>query len=196
MTARMCPDVPDAQRSGTTARIHLEVKPDSSVQATSWSAHPAKQRPRAALGAAAVILLMGAAAWLSFGWAWGIGAVVLLVASLNRFFLRSRFELDERCLVARYPLRTQRIEWCDVRRFVTDEHGGYLSTRSVPSRMDAYRGVHLLFAANREEVAERIRSHTRAAQTAAAVSTSANDVSISNLGAPPHVAVASGGGPA
>jgi hypothetical protein len=90
--------------------------------------------------------------------------------------------------VARFPLRTQRIEWRDVRRFVTDDHGGYLSTRAVASRMDAYRGVHLLFGADRQAIVERIRTQIRAARVASSADCSASTIANSSHGAQPNVA--------
>ena len=35
----------------------------------------------------------------------------------------------------------QRLRWPDVRRFVHDAHGGYLSTRARPSTLDAFRAA-------------------------------------------------------
>ena len=39
-------------------------------------------------------------------------------------------DYDADGITARYPLRSQRCRWADVRRFMADAHGGYLSTRS------------------------------------------------------------------
>jgi hypothetical protein len=96
------------------------------------------------------------------GVAWGILALAVLFLSLGRFFFASRFILDGEGVTARYLLRTQRCRWSEVRRFCHDSRGAYLSTRSRPSRLDAYRGVHLLFGPVREEVLEAIRSRLAA----------------------------------
>jgi hypothetical protein len=165
-----------------------EMKSETPMPLASWTAHPARRRPRAAIAAATIVLLVGVATWISFGVAWGVGAVVILTASLNRFFLPSHFEINEHGLVARFQLRTQRIEWRDVRRFVTDDHGGYLSTRAVASRMDAYRGVHLLFGADRQAIVERIRTQIRAARVASSADCSASTIANSSHGAQPNVA--------
>jgi hypothetical protein len=100
--------------------------------------------------------------------------------SLNRFFLPSRFSIDAHGITAQFPLRRKHLRWRDVRRFLHDQHGGYLSTRSRASRLDAFSGMHLMFGQQREEVMQRIRAGMAAAsqlvesQDAAAPATAPN----------------------
>jgi hypothetical protein len=126
-----------------------------------WTAHPARERPgRAALGVA-IIAGIAAAAYLSFGWEWSVASALILILSLNRFFLPSRFELDNDRIVARNPLRSRTLHWRDVRRFVSDADGGFLSTRSRRSFMDPSSGMHLLFGgdeAQRHQIIQCIRA--------------------------------------
>ena len=125
-----------------------------------WQAHPAGERVGAAILGAVVILAITAAVFLFSGnWGWSVVSIVVLGAALNRFYLPSRFTIDADGITARFPLRTQRFRWQDVRRFVIDEHGGYLSTRSTRSWLDAYRGLHILFGNQRNAVIDRIRAH-------------------------------------
>ena len=112
------------------------------------------------MAAAGLIVAFAAAIWISFGSpGWAIFGIVALVVALNRFFFPSRFKLDTEGITARFPLRTQRLGWADVRRFVVDEHGAYLSTRQARSRLDGYRGLHLLLGRNRSNVLDHIRAH-------------------------------------
>jgi hypothetical protein len=127
-----------------------------------WTAHPAAERPGMALVACAVIALLAAAAWWSFGWMWAVVSALVLVLSLNRFFFASRFVVDDDSITARYLFRSQRLLWKEVRRFVSDARGGYLSTRAVASRLDAYRGLHVIFGADRATVVELIKNRIRA----------------------------------
>ncbi len=125
----------------------------------SWQVHPARERRGAAVATSLIILAVAGAVWASVAnWAWAALAVVLLLVGLNRFFFPSRFTIDESGITAKYPLRTLRYRWEDLRRFVCDRHGGYLSTRSRRSRLDAYRGMHLLFGRDREAVIGQIRA--------------------------------------
>ncbi len=132
----------------------------SSTAEFTWHAHPASERTGPAVLGLVVILGLAAAILASFGsLAWSGLAVVFLVVSLNRFYFRSRFHVDDEGITARFPLRTRRLLWRDVRRFAVDEHGGYLSTRANRSWLDAYRGLHLLFGTQRDAVIEQVRSH-------------------------------------
>lgn len=138
------------------------------VTSFSWSAHPFRERPgRALLGCVWItaFVLMVYATMGSAGWAWLAG--VVLVGSLHRFFFPSRYDVDEGGITGRSLLGTQRMRWREVRRFVWDENGGYLSAHARASRLDAYRGMHLLFGEKRETVIGRIEACLDAAGTAA-----------------------------
>jgi hypothetical protein len=125
-----------------------------------WQAHPAGERVGAALGGSAVVVAAAAAIYVSFqSIEWAVLALVVLVVALNRFYFRSRFHIDPEGITARFPLRSQRCRWADVRRFMVDARGGYLSTRSKRSWLDAYRGLHVLFGTQRKTVIEQIRAH-------------------------------------
>jgi hypothetical protein len=125
-----------------------------------WRAHPAlERRVPAALGAVLVLGVAGAVYASSGSPGWGALALLVLTAALRRFYFPSRFDIDQQGITARFPLATRRLRWSDVRRFVTDRHGGYLSPRPGRSRLDAYRGLHILFGAQREAVVQRIRAH-------------------------------------
>ncbi len=125
-----------------------------------WRAHPAAERTGSALLGAGIVLAIAGAIWVSFqSVGWSVFAVVVLGLSLNRFYFRSRFDLDAEGITARFPLGTRRFLWADVRRFVADEYGGLLSTRSGRSRFEAGRGMHVLFGRERTTVMEHIQAH-------------------------------------
>ncbi len=118
----------------------------------SWQAHPAVERTGRALLGAVIVLGIVASIWVSFqSVGWCILAVVVLVLSLNRFYFSSRFDIDAEGITARFPLGTRRCLWADVRRFVTDQNGGFLSTRR--------RGMHVLFGRERKAVVQHIQAH-------------------------------------
>ncbi len=123
----------------------------------SWTAHPARQRPEQASLAIGLIVVFSIAVLLSTGSvAWACFSAGLLVLTLNRFFLPSRYVIDGESITARYPLRSMTMRWSELRRFHVDEYGGYLSNRPERSRLDAYRGIHLLFDEQRERVINEI----------------------------------------
>ncbi len=130
------------------------------LDAFTWHAHPAGERTGPAVLGLVIVAALAAAVWMAVhSIAWMVISAIVLVAALNRFYFRSRFEIDSEGITARYPLRTQRLRWSDTRRFVVDDHGGYLSSRSKRSRLDAWQGLHILFGRQRTAVIERIQAH-------------------------------------
>ncbi len=124
-----------------------------------WQAHPARERIGAAALALSVIGAFTGVVGLSVqSLVWAAAVCLVLLAALSRFFFPSRFMINADGITARYLLRTQQIKWSDIRRFVQDDRGGYISTRAKRSWLDAYRGMHILFGTQRETVIKRIRA--------------------------------------
>lgn len=138
------------------------------VEIIAWRAHPAAERlGRAALASLAVLAASAGIATIGESAYWGVVALIVLVLALNRFFFPSRFSIDEEGIVARYPLRTVRMRWDELRRFAHDRYGGYLSRRIRPSRLDAFSGMHLLFDEDRDAVIACIKDRLTKARAAA-----------------------------
>ncbi len=130
-----------------------------------WRVHPAGERLSSAVfGTLAILIIVGLVYISSESLPWSLMAMLVLVLSLNRFYFPSRFTIDHEGISARYPLRRQRYSWRDVRRFLHDERGGYLSSHGRASRLDAYRGMHILFGRHREDVLREIRNHLGSGQ--------------------------------
>lgn len=143
-----------------------QLQEDSGDEFT-WRAHPARERLANAIAALMFILAFSIAIFIfsnsyagagSGSYAWAGLAFLVLLAALNRFFFPSTFHINSQGITARYLLKTQKLAWKEVRRFILDRHGGYLSTRAVSSRLDPYRGMHILFGPHREAVIKRIRA--------------------------------------
>ncbi|MHC5024030.1 MAG: hypothetical protein ACYTGG_08970 [Planctomycetota bacterium] len=135
---------------------------DQSGREFSWRAHPARERGARTVAAVVIIAAASGGVVLAAGvpgWSVTLAVVAasVLVLATNRFFFPSRFTIDREGITARYPLRTMHRRWSDLRRFVHDRDGGYLSTRARASRLDGYQGMHILFGDQREAVIDRIR---------------------------------------
>jgi len=124
-----------------------------------WRAWPARERPLAASFGGLTILAMAGVTMLSFGPWWATAACLILFLALNRFYLPSSFAVDATGIVSKFPFREQRLAWNTVRRFLHDSQGGFLSTRGVSSRLDAFSGLHILFGSQRNEIISLIESH-------------------------------------
>ena len=102
---------------------------------------------------------------VSFGGAgYGLLAGVLLGASLGRYFVPTRFELDAEGVIVRFLGQTRRVPWGAVRRVAVGREGVFLSPFAEPSRLDSFRGTLLRFAGNGDEVVSFVQRHTVSAR--------------------------------
>ena len=118
-----------------------------------WNVHPARSRVKAALLAAtAVIAAACLAAAATESLVVGGLAVMLLVFSLREFFFPTRYVVDAQGVAVRCLGFERRQAWGRVRRFRYDEQGGFLSSRSRSSLLDAFTGLHLTWNGNAGEI--------------------------------------------
>ncbi|MDP6778292.1 MAG: hypothetical protein QGI83_16170 [Candidatus Latescibacteria bacterium] len=101
----------------------------------------------------ATIVGLSAVVWLSFGgWSYGLLSFCLLTGALLRFYVPTRYRLDDDGVEVSF-LGVERVTpWSRIRRIRSDRRGAFLSPFDRPSRLDAYRGVYLRFSGNRDEV--------------------------------------------
>ncbi len=83
------------------------------------------------------------------------GAILFLLITLNRFFLPSRYRMDEHGIAVRYPLRTRTLRWSEIKQFRHDQEGGYVSPRLRAGVFDT-AGISLLFGSNATKIIPRI----------------------------------------
>lgn len=89
-------------------------------------------------------------------WAAG-GSILFLFVTLNRFFLPSRYRMDQHGIAVRYPLRTRVLRWSEIKQFRHDQAGGYVSPRLRAGVFDT-AGISLLFDARAPEIISRIKA--------------------------------------
>lgn len=80
-------------------------------------------------------------AQLAGDWLWGALGAIGLFISLSRFFLATRFSVDDDGVEAAYPLSKTRIKWSEVGWIAWRSHGVMLARNS--SRRSRRRGVVL-----------------------------------------------------
>ncbi|MCK5330345.1 MAG: hypothetical protein KAK01_02975 [Candidatus Marinimicrobia bacterium] len=123
----------------------------------SWQAHPARQKQTNMVIAIVVISAIAILVYLlSNTLLWSTFSALVLIIALQRFFFPSRFKIDSKGITAQYFIGKKYFDWQYIRRFNYDVNGGYLSTRKIPTRLDAYRGMHLYFNEDRTEIIKRI----------------------------------------
>lgn len=124
-----------------------------------WRAQPARREPRKTALALIIIIIISLMVSQGLGdWYWGGFSVLVLIAALSRYFLPSRFTIGDLSIRANYPLTSKSIDWASIKRFKFDRYGGYLSIHDQPSRLDAYRGMHLYFNDDYADIIKRIKS--------------------------------------
>ena len=123
----------------------------------SWHAHPARQKQTNMVIAIVVISAIAILVYLlSNTLLWSTFSALVLIIALQRFFFPSRFKIDSKGITAQYFIGKKYFDWQYIRRFNYNVNGGYLSTRKIPTRLDAYRGMHLYFNEDRTEIIKRI----------------------------------------
>lgn len=133
---------------------------DPHIPTFEWTAHPLREHPAKAVLAGALVLVCGVLVGLvvddpTIGPLAAGGAILFLLITLNRFFLPSRYRMDEHGIAVRYPLRTRTLRWSEIKQFRHDQEGGYVSPRLRAGVFDT-AGISLLFGSNATKIIPRI----------------------------------------
>ena len=122
------------------------------VEAHCWVAWPAAERKGRTTVLVGVILILAAiVSFVGGDWVWGFTGAVLLILSLNRWFLPSTFRVSAERLEVGYPLARRSIVWSDVRRVAVDSRGGWISRRARASRFDLRSGLDMYWGRQPEQ---------------------------------------------
>ncbi len=123
-----------------------------------WVAWPAAERPVRTIGLVAIITVLSVlAAQVGGDWLWGVTSSLILVLSLNRWFLPTVFEIKSDRLQIGYPLQRRSIEWKRVRRIAIDSRGGWVSAKRSASRFGSRDGFDIYWGKSRSENMNAIR---------------------------------------
>ena len=108
----------------------LEGRPALENTDVVWTVLPARERPAVASAAFLIVVAVGVLVGSVAGdWIWGALAVVFLMATLSRFYLRSRLVLSESGLTAEFPLKTRRVAWREVESIRHDDRAALIRLR-------------------------------------------------------------------
>ncbi|NKB66587.1 MAG: hypothetical protein GKR89_05965 [Candidatus Latescibacteria bacterium] len=133
----------------------------SPPQATlSWTAHPLQDEPpsKTALLCLIIAAVAYGVSWLYQAPLWGLFAGVVLIAAMSRYFLPTRYRIDERGVEITH-LQTRLHPWSNFRRAAIDRHGIFLSPFARRHRLDSFRGVHLRLGPQPEQAIQLVREH-------------------------------------
>ncbi len=130
-----------------------------------WRVLPCARDWRLTAATVALVLLVLCVVYLAFGHVgWVAISAVFLFGSLAPFFLPTTYSLDDDGISVRGPFGTTRRAWSALRSHRVGAQGVLLSPFSRPSRLEGFRGIHLRFQDNRDEVMALVTSQTKAQQ--------------------------------
>ena len=130
-----------------------------------WTTHPVKRKPWTAVAVTLFILAVSFVVLAATDSKWfGFIALVVLFASVAKFYLPTKFSLMDKGVVIKSTTQTVKKPWSMFRSYYVDKHGVLLSPFTQPSRLENFRGIYLIFSDNREAVMAVVRDHVARAQ--------------------------------
>jgi len=123
-----------------------------------WTVHLARTQPAKAAVSVAFVCATTVLGWMLVGPFVGGLAAAALTASLADFLLPVRYVISRDKASVKMIGKSLEIKWQDVKRCYLDESGVKLSPLDRVSRLEAFRGVYLRFADNKDEVIEAVKS--------------------------------------
>lgn len=124
-----------------------------------WISHPLVQEPwiKTAL-LCAIVAGFSLGAMFSFdGLVYGLVALVVLASSMARYWLPTRYVVDEQGVQMTLLGWERRRPWSQFRRVDIHRDGLFLSPFAHSSRLDSFRGCFLRLHAGREDVVDFVR---------------------------------------
>ena len=124
----------------------------------SWTVHLARSHPARTIVSVAFICFATAAGCLAVGPYVAALVAAALTASLADYLFPVRYVITRDKASCKSLLNRAEIRWADVKRCYLDNCGVKLSPLDRVSRLEAFRGVYLRFASNKDEVIETVKS--------------------------------------
>ncbi|NOY89337.1 MAG: hypothetical protein GXO93_08130, partial [FCB group bacterium] len=91
--------------------------------------------------------------------AFSLLTLIVMFASLSKFYFPTKFRLTDKKITVRYTIQTLTKDWTMYRSYYQDKNGVLLSPFLQPSRLENFRGLYLMFANNKEEVIAFVKAH-------------------------------------
>ncbi len=142
-------------------RVDVQVSGnDDEGETLSWTTHPIRRKPITAGLVTIFILVVGFLVLVTTeSKAFGTLALVVLFASLAKFYMPTKYRLSGKRIMVKSTTQTVYKIWSHFRSFYPDKNGVLLSPFIQPARLENFRGIYLIFENNRDEVIDFIRSH-------------------------------------
>ena len=133
-------------------------QPEEEGEVLSWTVHPMRRKPVVALLVTVFIFVVSMLAYMTTdSKTFGTLALVVLFASLAKFYMPTTYRLSDARITIKTMTQTIHKSWSQFRSFYPDKNGVLLSPFPGPSRLESFRGIFLIFDRNRDQVVEFIK---------------------------------------
>lgn len=125
----------------------------------SWQVYRAKETPKKTLYVSIILGLFIIFLVIFYGIFWAIFALIVLFASLNAYFLPTKYTLTDTDIIIDKKLFKNKLEWSRFRKYYITTTGIVLSPFPKHNFLDNFRGIHLLLPKeNSTEIIEFIKN--------------------------------------
>ena len=135
------------------------IENDSDKVLLQWRCHPLRRKPWVSIKVSIFVILVGVLVYYATdnSKAFATLALVVMFASLAKFYFPTSYKLTERNVIVKTTTQTLTKDWSIYRSFHPDKNGILLSTFARPTRLENFRGLYLMFSENRNEVIEIVK---------------------------------------
>jgi hypothetical protein len=134
-----------------------ENRPDEG-EVMQWVCHPLKRKPLVSVAVTAFVMVIVVMVYLlTVSHMFALLALVIMIGSLAKFYLPTRFKLSDRGVTIKTTTQTLFKEWKVYRSCYPDKKGILLSPFVEPSRLENFRGLYVMFEGNGELVTSFVR---------------------------------------
>jgi len=131
---------------------------ESEGEVLEWTTHPVRRRPWLSVGVTLFVILIGILVyWATDSNVFTVLALVVLYASLAKFYFPTHYRLNSKGVVIKSTTQTLKKPWSMYRSYYPDKKGVLLSPFTRPTRLENFRGMYLMCADNRNEVIDYIK---------------------------------------
>lgn len=133
---------------------------DDEREILEWMTHPLRRKPLIATIVTIFIFTIGFIVYyMTVSKAFTTLALVVLFASLTKFYFPTKFRLTDKKITIKTTTQTISKDWSIYRSYYPDNNGILLSPFANPSRLENFRGMYLIFADNKEDVVRFVKTH-------------------------------------
>ena len=125
-----------------------------------WSCHPVKRRPLLSVGITLLVMFIIAMVFnTTQSVFFGLLAFIIMFVSLAKFYFPTHYCLSDKGVTVKTTSQTLTKNWSEFRSFYPDKNGILLSPFAVPSKLENFRGLFIMFNENRDEVTSFVKNH-------------------------------------